>query len=111
MQKEIYMNKFKKESIMKNNDFQEKFNKDDRLANDYNAQVMNLKVSQEQRREDDRFIKCNIKCSICNVIITDARDSHNAMPLNDSRCCDGIDKILTLNPDPNDPRQVNSFNF
>ena len=96
---------------MKNKDFQEKFNKDDRLANDYIAQVMNLKVSRERRREDDRFIKCNIKCSICNVIITDTRDSHNAMPLNDSRYCNGIDKILTLNPDPNDSRQVNSFSF
>ena len=96
---------------MKNKDFQEKFNKDNRLANDYIAQVMNLKVSREQRREDDRFLNCNIKCSICDVIITDARDSHNTMPLSYSRYCDGIDKILTLNPDPNDPRQVNSFSF
>jgi hypothetical protein len=96
---------------MKNKDFQEKFNKNNRLANDSIAQVMNLKVSREQRREDDRFSKCNIKCSICNFIITDARDSHNPMPLNDSRYCDGKDKILTLNPDPNDPRQVNSFSF
>ena len=88
MQKEIYMNKFKKESIMKNNDFQEKFNKDDRLAKDYIAQMMNLKISREQKRENDRFFKCNIKCSLCDVVITDARDSHNAMPLNDSRCCE-----------------------
>jgi len=73
---------------MKNKDFQEKFNKDKRLANDYIAQVMNLKVSRKQRREDDRFFKCNIMCSLCDVIITDARDSHNAMPLNDSRCCE-----------------------
>ena len=73
---------------MKNKDFQEKFNKNNRLANDYIAQVMNLKVSREQRREDDRFFKFNIKCSLCDVIITDARNSHNAMPLNDSRCCE-----------------------
>jgi hypothetical protein len=72
---------------MKNKDFQEKFNKDNRLANDYIAQVMNLKVSREQRREDYRFFKCNIECSLCDVVITDARESHNAMPLNDSRCC------------------------
>ena len=27
-----------------------------------------------------------IKCSICGVRIND-RDSHNAMPINDGRCC------------------------
>jgi len=48
---------------MKNNDFQEKFNKDDRLAKDYIAQMMNLKISGEQKRDNDRFFKCNIKCS------------------------------------------------
>ncbi len=68
---------------MNNQDFQNKFNKDNRLANNYISSLMNVKES----RDDRRFFKCNIKCSLCNVVITDARESHNALPLSDSRCC------------------------
>ncbi len=69
---------------MKNQEFQNKFNKDNRLANNYIASLMNMNDS----REDRRFFKCNIKCSLCGVVITDARKSHNALPLSENRCCE-----------------------
>lgn len=73
----------KLEKCMRNKDFQNKFNKNNRLASNYIASLMNIKDS----RDDRRFFKCEIKCSLCNVVITDARESHNALPLSDSRCC------------------------
>lgn len=69
---------------MKNQEFQSKFNKDNRLANNYIASLMNMKDSRKERR----FFKCNIKCSLCSVLIKDARKSHNALPLSENRCCE-----------------------
>jgi hypothetical protein len=78
------INLTKKEEKMKNKDFQNKFNKDNRLASNYIASLMNIKDS----RDDRRFFKCNIKCSLCSVVINDARESHNALPLSENRCCE-----------------------
>lgn len=69
---------------MNNQEFQNKFNKDNRLAKNYISSLMKLNDS----RKDRRFFKCKIKCSLCGSVITDARKSHNALPLSHSRCCD-----------------------
>ena len=69
---------------MNNKEFKNKFNKENRLANNYIALLM----KQKDSREDRRFFKCNIKCSLCNSVINDARESHNALPVSDGRCCE-----------------------
>ena len=71
-------------NTMNNENFQKKYNKDQRLTKNYIQSLNNIKDS----REDKRFFKCNIKCSLCNANITDARNSHNALPLSENRCCE-----------------------
>ena len=36
---------------------------------------------------DRRFSKKNIQCSLCDSVISDARESHNALPITPFRCC------------------------
>lgn len=69
---------------MKNQEFQNKFNIDNRLAKNYVSSLL----KHSDSRKDRRFFKCNIRCSLCNSVITDARESHNALPLSDRRCCE-----------------------
>jgi len=86
---------------MKNKEFQNKFNKDNRLASNYIASLMNIKDS----RDDRRFFKCNFKCSLCSDLINDARESHNALPLSENRCCEICNNKKVI-----PARQSNIFN-
>ena len=65
--------------------FQRKFNANNRLAKNYIATLMN--PNRKDTSAERRFFKCMISCSLCNALITDARDSHNAVPLSEYRCC------------------------
>lgn len=79
-------------SKLSNSAFFNKFNKDDRLAKNYISRTF----FNTENRDDRRFFKCNISCSLCNAVITDARDSHNALPLSEDRCCEkcNYEKVL-----------------
>ena len=66
-----------------NKQFQQKFNKKNRLTNNY---IKHLTGGKDNLKDLD-FFKCDIDCSLCETKITDARQSHNALPLSDSRCC------------------------
>ena len=66
-----------------NEQFQKKFNKNNYLSKNY----IKLMTGGKDNREDKRFFKCDMDCSLCGAKITDARESHNALPISDSRCC------------------------
>lgn len=66
--------------------FQRKFNANNRLAKNYIAMLMN--PNRKDTSEEREFFRCMISCSLCNAVMTDARDSHNAVPLSENRCCE-----------------------
>jgi len=89
---------------MSNDVFQSKFNSNNELSQNYVGKLFASKDSREERR----FFKTSIQCSLCDTEITDARDSHNALPLTEFRCCSKCndEKViparfdkLALNPD------------
>jgi len=75
-----------------NDVFQSKFNSQDQLKNNF----INQLHGTEDTREERRFFSTSIQCSLCDAEITDARDSHNALPLTEFRCCDkcNTEKVL-----------------
>ncbi len=75
---------------MSNDVFQTKFS--DRLTKNFIRQMSGAKETRDERR----FFKTNIQCSLCDTQITDARDSHNAFPLSDFRCCSNCNESKVL---------------
>lgn len=75
-----------------NDVFESKFNRHRELARNYIDQRFGTKDSRATRR----FFKTNIQCSLCNALISDARDSHNALPISELRCCEkcNVEKVI-----------------
>ena len=50
---------------------------------------MKLKANKVtlMKDEDLEEYECNIKCSLCEEVITDVRNLNNAFPLNSEPCC------------------------
>ena len=78
--------------LLSNKRFNEKYNKGDRLTKNYISGLL----GKTDSKSDLSFFKCKINCSLCDAVIEDVRNSNNALPLSENRCCNkcNFEKVL-----------------